>query len=149
MKSTANFLGSTLGVVIVVSATGWFGYHHYKDTLDERLPLKMKQALVNFQKQLPIELSPGLTIERFYLKRNSVDVVLRTNHPVDRRLSKDQRTLRTHFAMCKWRDQFVKQVPVTLRFTLMGPDGTELTSVENTLEICSRLPSTLPIQRTM
>ena len=149
MNSTANFLGSTLGVIVVASAIGWFGYHHYKDTRDERLPLKLKQELVKFQKQLPIKLGPGLIIERFDLKPTSVDLVLRTNHPVEHQLSKDQITLRTHFDLCKWREQFVGQVPVTLRFTLMGPSGTELTSVENTLEVCSRLPSTFPIQRTM
>ncbi len=149
MSSTANLVGSTLGILVVVSATGWFGYHHYKDTRDERLPLKVKQGLVKLQKQLPIKLGSGLTIERFDLKRTSVDVVLRTNHHIEPQVSKDQMTLRIHFGICKWRDQFIKQIPVTLRFTLIGPAGAELTSVENTLEICSRLPSTLPIQQTM
>ena len=149
MNSTANLLGSTLGVIFVASAFGWFGYHHYKDTLDERLPIKLKQELVTFQKQLPIKLGSGLIIERFDLKPTFVDLVLRTNHPVEHQLPKDQRTLRAHFLICKWRDLFVKQVPVTFRFTLMRPSGKELTSVENTLEVCSRLPSKLPIQRTM
>ena len=149
MSSTTNLVGSTLGVIVTVSAIGWFGYNHYKDTQDERLPLKMKQVLVKIQKQLPIQLDAGLTIEEFDVKQTSIDLVLRANQNAELRLSKDQMILRTHFNLCKWRDQYTGQAPVILRFTLMGPHDVELISLENTLEICSRLPSTLPTQHTM
>ncbi|MBD20579.1 MAG: hypothetical protein CMM37_06015 [Rhodospirillaceae bacterium] len=146
MSSTSNIAGIVLGVVLFVSAIGWFGYQHYKDTQDDRLPLKVKQKLVKFQNKLPIKLGPNLILERFNLKRNSIELALRNTVHIERRIPKDELTFKTHFMICKWREQYVKRIPITLQFTLMGPDGAELISLDNTLEICSHLPSKLPIQ---
>jgi hypothetical protein len=149
MSSTANLLGSTIGVIVILFTIGWFGYSHYEDTQDERLPLKVKNALVKFQNQLPIKLDNGLTIEKFGLKQSSIYLVLRTNQQGQLHFSKDQMTLKTHYHLCKWRNQFTGKTPVILRFTLIDRLNTELISLDNTMEICSRLPSTLPIQHTM
>lgn len=149
MGTTANAAGSFVGVVVVASALGWFGYQHYQDTREDRLPLKVKQQLANFQKRLPIEVDRGLFLEQFDVKRTSMDLVLRVNRHVDRRMPTEEVTLRTHYWLCKWRDQFIKSLPVTLRITLLDVDGEELTSVENTQDICTRLPSKLPTQHTL
>ena len=48
MSSTSNLAGVVLGVILFVSIIGWFGYQHYKDTQDDRLPLKVKEKLIKF-----------------------------------------------------------------------------------------------------
>lgn len=146
MSSTSNLAGVVLGVILFVSIIGWFGYQHYKDTQDDRLPLKVKQKLIKFQNKLPINLGPNLMLERFNLKRNSIELALRNTAHIERRIPKDEVTFKTHLMLCKWREQYVKRIPITLQFTLMDPDGAELISLDNTPEICSHLPSKLPIQ---
>lgn len=143
MVKKANIVGIFLGTIFTVSVIGWFGYQHYESTRDDRLPLKIKQKLINFQKQLPIRLSQSLMLERFQLRRNSVDFVLRSTHHIKSNIPKDEITFRTHFFICKWRERFVKKIPIALHFKLLGPSGSILTSVDNTPKICANLPAKL------
>lgn len=147
--ASTNSVGAIVGIVLVASVVGWFGYKHYQDTREDRLPLKLKQQLTHLQNNLPVEVEPGYFLERFDIKRSSIDFILRINRRIDPNVSTDQIVRNTNLWLCKWRVQFIKTAPVTLYLTLLDAEGSELASVENTPSICARLPANLPSHMTL
>jgi len=139
-----NFLGIIFGVIISVSLISWVGYNHYENTKEERLPLKVKQSLIKFQKQLPIKLSEDAILEYFQLKKNSVDLVIRSTRNIENKMPKNEIVSRMNFFVCKWRDKFLHKKSITLNFKLLNAVGKNIASIENTLKTCKNTPRLIP-----
>tara|TARA_B110000503_G_C7080597_1_gene384962 strand:- start:277 stop:726 length:450 start_codon:yes stop_codon:yes gene_type:complete len=144
VSERSNFLGITLGVIITTSFIGWFGYQHYENTEEDRLPLKVKQGLVNFQKQLPMKLSEDVILEYFQLQKNSIDLVLRSARNLEGKIPKNEIISRMNFFVCKWRDKFLQKKPITLNFKLLNSKGNNLASIKNTPQTCMNTPKVIP-----
>ena len=140
----SNIIGFIVGLITSVSLIGWFGYQHYENTKEDRIPIKIKQNLVNFQKQLPIKLSDEIIIEHFQLQRSSIYLVLRNTSDFVAKLPQIELVSRMNFVVCQWRHDFLGENPVTLKFKLLSADGDTLAAVENTRNTCSTISRDKP-----
>ena len=76
MSKIIKFAGTSLGLATSILLI-WLGYQHFLNTQKERLPITVKQKLVELQKQLPIQLSRTFILENFSLRRSSVELIVR------------------------------------------------------------------------
>ena len=143
MNKVNNFF-MLIGGALIIFFVGWAGLENYKRTKDDNLPIKTKQRLMKIQKELPISLGRGLSLEQFKIKRNSAEIIIKSEINILEKMSSKQATFRTHFMLCAWRVLYLKQYPVTLFFTLIDFNDYQITSVKNTKEICKGSPRTLP-----
>ena len=143
MNKVNNFF-MLIGGILVIFVIGWSGLENYKRTLDDKLPIKIKQMLMKIQKKLPISLGRGLSLEQFEIKRNSAEIIIKSESNVLEKMSHKQATFRAQSMLCEWREQYLKQYPVTLFFTLIDSKDYQLQSVKNTQETCRDLPISLP-----
>lgn len=143
MNKINNFL-MLIGGALVIFFAGWAVQENYKRTIDDKLPIKTKQRLMKIQKELPISLGRGLSLEQFEIKKNSAEIIIKSEINVLEKMSHKQVTLRTHFMLCAWRELALKQYPVTLFFTIIDLNDNQITSVKNTQETCKGLPRRLP-----
>ena len=144
MSKHTNTIGIVVGVITSVSLIGWFGYQHYENTKEDRIPIKIKQSLVNFQKQLPIKLNEEITLEHFHLQINSIDMVLRNTSDFVVKLTQEEMVSRMNFFVCKWRYKFLGVNPITLNFKLLNADGNTLAAVKNTVNTCAAISKVEP-----
>jgi len=133
-----------LGGILVIFVIGWIGLQNYKRTIDDKLPIKTKQMLMKIQKKLPVSLGRGMTLERFEIKRNSAEMLIKSNSYGLGKMTKNEATFRAQSMLCDWRKLFFKKKPITFFFTLVDSNDYKLTSVKNTLETCRDLPINLP-----
>ena len=143
MNKVNNFF-MLIGGILVIFVIGWAGLENYKRTLDDKLPIKIKQMLMKIQKKLPISLGQGLSLEQFEIKRNSAEIIIKSESNVLEKMSHKQATFRAQSMLCEWRELYLNQYPVTLFFTLIDSKDYQLQSVKNTQETCRDLPISLP-----
>ena len=139
MSKYSNIIGTTLGVLISVSIIGWFGYQHYENTKEDRIPIKIKQNLINFQKQLPMNLSDEIILEHFQLQRSSIDLVLRVTTDLVVKVPQNEMVSRLNYSVCQWRHNFLGDNLITLNFKVMSADGNTLAQVKNMPDTCSTI----------
>lgn len=139
LSKHSNIIGLVVGVITSISLIGWFGYQHYENTKEDRIPIKTKQSLMKFQKQLPIKLSDKLILEHFQLQRSSIDLVLRNTNDFVVKMSQNEMISLMNFFVCKWRHDFLGENRIILKFKLLGADGNTLAAVKNTRKTCSTI----------
>jgi hypothetical protein len=144
VSERSSISGIALGTIISICFIGWLGYQHYENTKDDRLPLKLKQDMVNIQKKLPIKLSQDITLENYQLQQNSINLVFRTTNVSKIKISQQDLVSRINFLACNWRNNFFNKDPLTLYVELLDLGDNKLVSVKNTPQTCATIPRTLP-----
>ena len=153
MGSSSNTVGSIIGVAVVVLVAGWFGYNHFAETKDDRLPLKLKQNLANFQKRLPIEIQPGLVLEYYNFNRTSIEFVLEIKtvrfNQANRSLRQARLEASSRIWLCNWRNKFLGKAKMKISVKILDGSGTEVASVVNTASNCNQPPTFTPQENSL
>lgn len=148
MSSKLNNFGSFIGVASVIGVVGWFGMNHYSDTLDERLPIKVKQGLARFQKILPIEIKRGLMLEKFNFTRSSINFTFKINKKSfpnqDRLIMQERLKIGSLVWLCLWREKFLGRNELKIGLSFVDQGDIEVASVVNKVKDCEDSVPTIP-----
>lgn len=139
MSKIVKFAGTSLGLLTFILFI-WFGYQHFLNTKEERLPIAVKQKLVELQKQLPLQLSREFILENFLLRRSSVELIVKSTESLNYKISKKKIELQLNFFICVWRNKFLIKDPMEYVVKLLDKNGDVFASIKNTSDTCTNLP---------
>ena len=139
MSKIIKFAGTSLGLATSILLI-WLGYQHFLNTQKERLPITVKQKLVELQKQLPIQLSRTFILENFSLRRSSVELIVRGTEDLNYNISKKKIELQLNLFICFWRSKFLIKDPLEYVVKLLDKNGDEFASIKNTSDTCANIP---------
>ncbi len=141
-----NF-GGALGVITACFVFGWIGIHLFEKTKNDRLPIKIKQYLVQLQKRLPMKLADGLILEEFEFNLASARIVLRLDSIEKNQLSKIRKTeieIAVQVIVCAWRHNTFRDLRNVIEYKILDRQGSLLANARNTAKVCENLPSMPP-----
>ena len=139
MSKIIKITGTSLGLLTILFFI-WFGYQHFLNTKEERLPITVKQKLNELQKRLPLKLSQEFILESFMLRRSSVELMVRSTRSLNYQIPKEKIELQLNFFICVWRSNFLIKEPMEYNVKLLDKNGDEFAFIKNTSDTCVNLP---------